>query len=69
MDKTPLYFDIPGSHMVRKKEARCACKSTGPEKHRLIVIFAIAAAGDMFTPKRAMKDLHIPPGGPANGME
>ena len=67
MDEMPLYFDLPGSHTVHKKGCReVRIKSTGAEKHHLMVILACTAAGDMLSPmvifkgKRALKDLRIP---------
>ena len=69
MDETPLYFDMPGSHMVHKKgKSKVGIQSTWAEKHRLRIILVCTAAGDMLPPmiifkgKRALKNLRIPPG-------
>ena len=67
MDETPLHFDMPGSRTVDKKGCReVHIRSTGAEKHRLTLILACTAAGDMLPPmvifkgKRALKNLHTP---------
>ena len=43
MDKTPLYFDMPGSTTVKKGCREVHIRSTGAEKRRLAVILACTA--------------------------
>ena len=64
-----MYFDMPGNTTVNKKACReVQIRSTGAEKHRVTVILACTAAGDMLPPmvifkgKRALKKLRIPAG-------
>ena len=49
MDETPLYFDMPVSHTIRKKgERQIRVKSTGAEKRRFTVVLSCTASGKCF---------------------
>ena len=51
MDETPLYFDIDPSKCIEEKGSKSVrVHTTGSEKHHLMVMLAVSAAGDILPP-------------------